>query len=1271
MADRYWVGGSGTWDNTDTTHWSSTSGGSGGASTPTSADAVFFDTNSYSVAYSVTLGAVDISCGDITINKPASGNISIVDAGGNPKINFYGSFINNAGNTINSDFKRRKYFLGTGTHSFKFDGATPFASGDVYIQGTGTYNLTDASNFSVLNLNHSNGTLNTNGYTLSVYRYSGTGPSIINLSNSTTTHFAGGWTASNTVNAGTSTITITGAGAWNSTLTGYNIVSFNANGGSNTFRLSTVLNASEFRVGNSIYSDGAGCKVYLSANIICTTFNSVYKTSGAYNRAYLIGDTTSRRTLTATTISADNIDLTNMNFTNTVNNSTWGDAGNNNNVTFAAGQNVYVVNNGVSTSDFYDGNVFATSSGGTASSSIFPKAQDTIIFDDNSPATGFSMNPHHQIGSINASARTTAITVTRTNLLHIHGDFICNSNFDMFTSSTSNQGTAHLMFIGENDSNINANGGNIGAISICKRNSAATVKLLSDCLATTTQNLASFWAYNGIFDANGYNFTITKFRAISSIPSYTAIPTPVNPQIFMGEGNWTLTGVGVGTSATTGAIWYNSITATGLSLSPETSHLFLTNSSSGDSEIRDASNTTLAFNNVTKSAGTGKILFHPHTSQKTLINELKITSAVPILELDGHIELNYAELPSGISLTTTSGTFNWIWKGNRYLNASNMSVTNVNAYTLRNGVTTDLSTANAGFPAGPMFIGSTGTTTTATGWTAADAPVRYWVGGAGNWGETTHWSTTSGGTSGASIPDATTECIIDDNSGAGTISFGNTIYNPTTFFNLYGNNQSASITLSQSGNVTCGGDYVLDNSVNKNGNGNNYFTSARFGNRISTNNDQMYAMHLNGGGSYYLDSAVYASFQSSNCFNIYDVDFYSNGYSIQSSVQIDRQYNRTVDLTNSYIRCFIDWRITNTGTGTITLTGTQIMFGGYTSSNFYGGGLNYPFVENQNGSHVTLNYIDDNSYDRLDLPGCSNSGRGGTMTFTGTHTINDNGQVTFKSSSGNRRMLTKGGMTFGSNVTITAGDHDFQDFTATGATITGTRLGDVGGNTGVVFDAPKTVYYDGATGYNSATINLSNSFYKTSSGGATSSDNYPLPQDTLIFETPAGAGTHNLELPFYTTPMLDFSNVNTGDIQIYHSQQNYDYLYMKGVVLGPNARYRQKTTNDNIIVFVRPDIPKELSGDLEGTHLKLLTTEEFTFSTFAPENLYIQGNTTARHTNATGFAININNCQLTNFNGSPEAGNWYVGNSTVSGTSIGLIQQTEEDSKSGSPLMMF
>lgn len=46
MANRFWVGGAGIWDNSNTTHWSATSGGSGGATVPTSADVVVFDASS-------------------------------------------------------------------------------------------------------------------------------------------------------------------------------------------------------------------------------------------------------------------------------------------------------------------------------------------------------------------------------------------------------------------------------------------------------------------------------------------------------------------------------------------------------------------------------------------------------------------------------------------------------------------------------------------------------------------------------------------------------------------------------------------------------------------------------------------------------------------------------------------------------------------------------------------------------------------------------------------------------------------------------------------------------------------------------------------------------------------------------------------------------------------------------------------------------------------------------------------------------------------------
>lgn len=48
MAERYWVGNTGMW--TDTSHWSATSGGAGGASVPTADDDVVIDESSFSLA---------------------------------------------------------------------------------------------------------------------------------------------------------------------------------------------------------------------------------------------------------------------------------------------------------------------------------------------------------------------------------------------------------------------------------------------------------------------------------------------------------------------------------------------------------------------------------------------------------------------------------------------------------------------------------------------------------------------------------------------------------------------------------------------------------------------------------------------------------------------------------------------------------------------------------------------------------------------------------------------------------------------------------------------------------------------------------------------------------------------------------------------------------------------------------------------------------------------------------------------------------------------
>lgn len=80
MADRYWVGGTGTWDTTSTTNWSASSGGASGASVPTAADSVFFDqAGTYTVTMTGALLCLDItvSAGTVTFSDGTSPTLAI------------------------------------------------------------------------------------------------------------------------------------------------------------------------------------------------------------------------------------------------------------------------------------------------------------------------------------------------------------------------------------------------------------------------------------------------------------------------------------------------------------------------------------------------------------------------------------------------------------------------------------------------------------------------------------------------------------------------------------------------------------------------------------------------------------------------------------------------------------------------------------------------------------------------------------------------------------------------------------------------------------------------------------------------------------------------------------------------------------------------------------------------------------------------------------------------------------------------------------------
>ena len=111
-----------------------------------------------------------------------------------------------------------------------------------------------------------------------------------------------------------------------------------------------------------------------------------------------------------------------------------------------------------------------------------------------------------------------------------------------------------------------------------------------------------------------------------------------------------------------------------------------------------------------------------------------------------------------------------------------------------------------------------------------------------------------------------------------------------------------------------------------------------------------------------------------------------------------------------------------------------------------------------------------------------------------------------------QRMMFRSNLT-GTQRTITAAtvtgltDIDFRDIQGAGAGnwTTGTRLGDCGGNSGITFPAAKTVYWNLA-----GTQNWSATAWATSSGGSPAANNFPLAQDTAVFDDTGAAGTVTL-----------------------------------------------------------------------------------------------------------------------------------------------------------------
>lgn len=122
MATRFWVGGTGTWDASSTTHWASTSGGSGGASAPTTGDNPTFDGSSGTGT--VTLDATLSGKSFGTLTADAMSGLTLDFSVNNPTLTFTGAFSSNGSTT-------RSINLGTSTINLAGSNITAWSFGTV------------------------------------------------------------------------------------------------------------------------------------------------------------------------------------------------------------------------------------------------------------------------------------------------------------------------------------------------------------------------------------------------------------------------------------------------------------------------------------------------------------------------------------------------------------------------------------------------------------------------------------------------------------------------------------------------------------------------------------------------------------------------------------------------------------------------------------------------------------------------------------------------------------------------------------------------------------------------------------------------------------------------------------------------------------------------------------------------------------------------------------------------------------------------------------
>jgi hypothetical protein len=553
MADRYWVGGTGTWDGTSTANWSASSGGASGASVPTAADNVFFDAGSDAGGiFTVTMATTPRLCNDFT----ASGlDFTMTLAGTSIGLTVSGSL----------SFPATRFsptYTGTTTFNATTTGKTITTNGVAFggavtLNGVGgAWTLGSAFSCGTSTLTLTNGTFDTSvsNYAVTAGTFSSSNSNIrtINLNASTLT-LSSSWTLTTstnaTLNAGTSTINLSGAGSAFSGggLTYYNVSFTSASESSLTKSITGTNTFNNLTFATISGSFGGVNEISLGGS---QTISGTFTANGSNGRArqFIISSTIgTARTLTCAAIAAmtdvDFRDITIAGAHGTLSGTRLGNCLGNSNITFDAGKTVYW---NLAAGGNWTSTAWALSSGGAVAVANFPLPQDTAIIENTGLTAGNTIvvRAPSNVGTLDASARTNAVTFDS-----VFGYELIFYGALSFGSGVVTTGTGPYIFSNRSIQTVNVS--TTLTMSVFIDAPAGGIQLLTNNLTlaatrttTLTQgtlDLNNLTLTSGVFNSDNSNTRDIAFGSTGSIVFNTTTAAAVNLDMTVAT-NFTFTG---------------------------------------------------------------------------------------------------------------------------------------------------------------------------------------------------------------------------------------------------------------------------------------------------------------------------------------------------------------------------------------------------------------------------------------------------------------------------------------------------------------------------------------------------------------------------------------------------------------------------------------------------------------------------------------------------------------------------------------------------------